>query len=120
MNTKETKEQNTNTNKSLLRNTKAQLVNIILRKDDIEKDIRTKFKELEKEYKELNTDYKSLYNKYDELNTDYKILCDNNVDLQHDYKDIINKQHKLIQFQKKIHLVLFILLILSVLRIFMF
>lgn len=120
MNTKETKKQNINTNKSLLRKTKVQLVDIILRKDDIEKDIRIKIKEIQKEYNELYIDYKSLYNKYDELNTDYKLLCDDNVDLQHNYKDIINKQYKLIQFHKKINLVLFILFILSVLNIFMF
>lgn len=76
-----------NTNNSLMKKTKAQLVEIILRKDDIEKKLRDKNKELEADnikfandtcIQEANLTKKNA--EYDKLRREYEEECDYNAE----------------------------------------
>lgn len=84
-------------NNSLMRKTKPELVNIILRKDSIEKSLRT-------ELKDANATISSYYNKldeekikYDKLLTDYEYNCDEKITIITNYKIKFNKYNKIIK-----------------------
>lgn len=84
-------------NNSLMRKTKPELVNIILRKDSIEKSLRT-------ELKDANATISSYYNKldeekikYDKLLTDYEYNCDEKITVITNYKIKFNKYNKIIK-----------------------
>lgn len=87
-------------NNSLMRKTKSELVNIILRKDSIEKSLRT-------ELKDANATVSSYYSKLDELkirynklSDDYKYNCDEKITLitnYNNYKIKFNKYNKIIK-----------------------
>lgn len=84
-------------NNSLMRKTKSELVNIILRKDSIEKSLRT-------ELKDANATISSFYNKldeekikYDKLLTDYEYNCDEKITVITNYKIKFNKYNKIVK-----------------------
>lgn len=84
-------------NNSLMRKTKSELVNIILRKDSIEKSLRT-------ELKEISTTNLSYCNKLDELKTkynkllnDYEYNCDEKITIITSYKIKLNKYNKIVK-----------------------
>ena len=108
MNNNEVKNVENKQNNSLMRKTKVQLVEIILRKDSIEKNLRddianTKV-ELNKAETEINTmqcDYSKLESNYFKLKSDYIDMCDmcdEKTLIEHELKNKINKQHGLIWF----------------------
>lgn len=68
MNNDETKK-NAVENNSLMRKTKAQLVEIILRKDEVERDIRKKLKEEQEYYSKKIKDYNALIDKVNRYKT---------------------------------------------------
>ena len=108
MNNNEIKNVENKQNNSLMRKTKVQLVEIILRKDSIEKNLRddianTKV-ELNKAETEINTmqcDYSKLESNYFKLKSDYIDMCDmcdEKTLVEHELKNTINKQRGLIWF----------------------
>lgn len=105
MNNNEVKNVENKQNNSLMRKTKVQLVEIILRKDSIEKNLRddianTKV-ELNKAKTEINNmqyDRSELMSNYAKLKNDYSDMCDTNILVEHELKNTINKQRGLIWF----------------------
>lgn len=87
MNNEETTKKNVKPNGSLMKHTKAQLVDIILRKDNIEKELRENSKQVKVSYQRelihannyydaLNDKYNKLSKEYDNLKIDYQDICD--------------------------------------------
>ena len=63
-------------NNSLMRKTKAQLVEIILRKDNIEKNLRADINGTNSTLNEIRNKYNALEENYDNLTYDYRNMCD--------------------------------------------
>ena len=105
MNNNEVKNVENKQNNSLMRKTKVQLVEIILRKDNIEKNLRddianTKV-ELNKAKTEINNmqyDHSELMSDYAKLKNDYSDMCDEKILVEYELKNTINKQRGLIWF----------------------
>ena len=105
MNNNEVKNVENKQNNSLMRKTKVQLVEIILRKDSIEKNLRddianTKV-ELNKAKTEINNmqyNYSELMSDYAKLKNDYSDMCDEKILVEYELKNTINKQRGLIWF----------------------
>lgn len=105
MNNNEVKNVENKQNNSLMRKTKVQLVEIILRKDSIEKNLRdditsTKV-ELNKAKTEINiaqSVYSKLNNDYSELKSDYIDMCDKKILVESELKNTINKKCGVIWF----------------------
>ena len=105
MNNNEVKNVENKQNNSLMRKTKAQLVEIILRKDSIERNLRddianTKV-ELNKAKTEINNmqyDHSELMSDYAKLKNDYSDMCDEKILVEYELKNTINKQRGLIWF----------------------
>ena len=105
MNNNEVKNVENKQNNSLMRKTKVQLVEIILRKDSIEKNLRddianTKV-ELNKAKTEINNmqyDRSELMSDYAKLKNDYSDMCDEKTLVEYELKNTINKQRGLIWF----------------------
>ena len=105
MNNNEVKNVENKQNNSLMRKTKVQLVEIILRKDSIEKNLRddianTKV-ELNKVKTEINNmqyDRSELMSNYAKLKNDYSDMCDEKILVEYELKNTINKQRGLIWF----------------------
>ena len=76
MNNNEVKNVENKQNNSLMRKTKAQLVEIILRKDNIEKNLRADINGINSTLNEIRNKYNSLEEHYDSLNYDYRDMCD--------------------------------------------
>ena len=105
MNNNEVKNVENKQNNSLMRKTKVQLVEIILRKDSIEKNLRddianTKV-ELNKAKTEINNmqyDRSELMSDYAKLKNDYSDMCDEKILVEYELRHTINKQRGLIWF----------------------
>ena len=105
MNNNEVKNVENKQNNSLMRKTKAQLVEIIFRKDSIEKNLRdditsTKV-ELNTAKTKINTmqyDYSELKSNYSELKSNYIDMCDEKISVECKLKSTINKQRGFIWF----------------------
>ena len=105
MNNNEVKNVENKQNNSLMRKTKVQLVEIILRKDSIEKNLRddianTKV-ELNKAKTEINNmqyDHSELMSDYAKLKNDYSDMCDEKILVEYELRNTINKQRGLIWF----------------------
>lgn len=83
---------------SLMKKTKAQLVDIILRKDDVEKSLRKDLinvsntnTELSKNYDGLKLLHKNISKEYEELKDDYQRECDEHISSVCAYKDEVTK-----------------------------
>ena len=105
MNNNEVKNVENKQNNSLMRKTKVQLVEIILRKDSIEKNLRddianTKV-ELNKAKTEINNmqyNHSELMSDYAKLKNDYSDICDEKILVEYELHNTINKQRGLIWF----------------------
>lgn len=105
MNNNEVKNVENKQNNSLMRKTKVQLVEIILRKDSIEKNLRddianTKV-ELNKAKTEIDTmqcNYSKLMSDYSKLKNDYIYMCDEKTLVESELKNKINEQRGFIWF----------------------
>ena len=105
MNNNEVKNVENKQNNSLMRKTKVQLVEIILRKDSIEKNLRddianTKV-ELNKAKTEINNmqyNHSELMSDYAKLKNDYSDICDEKILVEYELRNTINKQRGLIWF----------------------
>lgn len=95
VNTKSNVNEVTNkTSNSLMKKTKAQLVEIILRKDEVERNLRKDINELcdssdkiksEKEF--LENKFETLKNKFEYLQNDYREECDEKASYIQELKD---------------------------------
>lgn len=108
MNNNEVKNVENKQNNSLMRKTKAQLVEIILRKDSIEKNLRDDIANTKVELNKVKTKIDTIQHNYSELESNYFKLksdyidicdmCDEKTLVEHELKNTINKQRGLIWF----------------------
>ena len=66
------------TSNSLMKKTKAQLVEIILRKDEVERSLRKDIKELLGSLDKIKTEKELLEQRFETLQNDYQEKCDEN------------------------------------------
>lgn len=92
MNNNEVKNVENKQNGSLMRKTKAQLVEIILRKDSIENNLRTNIKGKEKELENKRRDLNIINNNYVSLQNEYHSVCDDKASLECELNTTIKKQ----------------------------
>lgn len=86
------KKKNAVENNSLMRKTKAQLVEIILRKDSIEKNLRADIKDTEKELEIKRRYLNIISNNYTSLQNDYHSVCDDRASIECELNTTIKKQ----------------------------
>ena len=108
MNNNEVKNVENKQNNSLMRKTKVQLVEIILRKDSIEKNLRDDIANTKVELNRVKTKIDTMQYNYSELESNYFKLksdyidicdmCDEKTLVEHELKNTINKQRGLIWF----------------------
>ena len=105
MNNNEVKNVENKQNNSLMRKTKVQLVEIILRKDSIEKSLRDDIANIKVELNKAKTEINNMqYNRselmsdYAKLKNDYSDMCDEKILVEYELKNTINKQRGLIWF----------------------
>lgn len=110
MSNEETKNVENKQDTSLMRKTKAQLVEIILRKDNIERGLRADIKGTEAYCKELEAKVKNVCNANKELKEDYHNMCDESASIIASYKNEI-KQYR--TYNKVLSLILFLIILAS-------
>lgn len=110
MSNEETKNVENKQNNSLMRKTKAQLVEIILRKDSIERGLRNDIKGTEAYCKELEAKVKHVCNANNELKEDYHNMCDESASIIASYKNEI-KQYR--TYNKVLSFILFLIILAS-------
>lgn len=105
MNNNEVKNVENKQNNSLMRKTKVQLVEIILRKDSIEKNLRDDIANTKVELNKVKTkidtiqcNYSELMSDYAKLKNDYIYMCDEKTLVEHELKNKINEQRGFIWF----------------------
>lgn len=105
MNNNEVKNVENKQNNSLMRKTKVQLVEIILRKDSIEKNLRDDIANTKVELNKVKTkidtmqcNYSELMSDYAKLKNDYVYMCDEKTLVEHELKNKINEQRGFIWF----------------------
>lgn len=105
MNNNEVKNVENKQNNSLMRKTKVQLVEIILRKDSIEKNLRDDIANTKVELNKIKTkidtmqcNYSELMSDYSKLKNDYIYMCDEKTLVEHELKNKINEQRGFIWF----------------------
>ena len=79
------------TSNSLMNKTKAQLIEIILRKDEVERNLRKDIKDTCASVDKLHTERKFLEKKFEILKNDYREECDKNASDFQEFKNIINR-----------------------------
>lgn len=90
----EAKESNT-----LMRKTKAQLVEIIFRKDGLERSLRTEIEQMRKSFNKdcvdkIATDISEITKKYNSLKKDFEDICDAKISMEFAYKELLNRSQK--------------------------
>lgn len=105
MNNNEVKNVENKQNNSLMRKTKVQLVEIILRKDSIEKNLRDDIANIKVELNKAKTEINNMqYNRselmsdYAKLKNDYIYMCDEKTLVENELKNKINEQRGFIWF----------------------
>lgn len=105
-------------NTSLMNSTRSKLVEIILRKDKIEKDIRSNIKILENKYEKvkkeldiLSSDYDALESEYNYNREEYNTICDENTSI---ICELNNKLKFKNYFIYTLEIILFVSVILNV------
>ena len=88
VNTKSNVNEVTNkTSNSLMKKTKAQLVEIILRKDEVERNLRKDINDLCDSFDKIKGEKEFLENKFETLQNDYREECDKNASCIQELKD---------------------------------
>lgn len=111
----ETIKDNVNENNSLMRKTKKELVEIILRKDNIEKGLRCDIKGTMAMLDEIRNKYEDIEKDHEILLNEYHNICDENVSIECELNNTIKFLRKLL-----IILIITIILILISRIIFLF
>lgn len=76
---------------SLMKKTKAQLVEIILRKDEVERNIRADLKGTERMLDDIRVKYALSEKSYAALKTDYQDYCDESVSIRQELTDKVQR-----------------------------
>lgn len=79
------------TSNSLMNKTKAQLVEIILRKDEVERNLRKDIKDTCDSMDKITTEKEFLEKKFEILKNDYREECDKNASDFQEFRNIIKK-----------------------------
>ena len=79
------------TSNSLMNKTKAQLVEIILRKDEVERNLRKDIKDTCTSVDKLYTEKEFLEKKFEILKNDYREECDKNASDFQEFRNIIKR-----------------------------
>ena len=79
------------TSNSLIRKTKAQLVEIILRKDEVERSLRKDIKELLSSLDKIKTEKELLEQRFETLQNDYQEECDENASYLQELRNRIER-----------------------------
>lgn len=118
----------TNEQKGLMKKTKQMLVDIILRKDSVETELRDVNKSLSNEVETWKAQVKQMKKAYDELKSDYKTLVKTNDSIKADMigtaerisnqNDLINELRKDYKFASNASFILAIALIASIIAYF--
>lgn len=88
VNTKSNVNEVTNkTSNSLMKKTKAQLVEIILRKDEVERNLRKDINDLCDSFNKIKSEKELLENKFETLQNDYQEECDEKASYIQELKD---------------------------------
>lgn len=105
MNNNEVKNVENKQNNSLMRKTKAQLVELIFRKDSIERNLRADIKskntlihKYENNLHIYENRISNIETKYSNLKNDYRDMHDEKVSIECELNTTINKQIKIIRF----------------------
>lgn len=98
MNNKEVKNVENKQNNSLMRKTKAQLVELIFRKDSIERNLRADIKSKNTLINTCETRIEKMKVSYSHLENDYRNMYDDKVSIECELNTTINKQIKIIRF----------------------
>ena len=92
VNTKSNVNEVTNkTSNSLMKKTKAQLVEIILRKDEVERNLRKNTNGLCNLFDEIKTEKALLEKRFEALQNDYREECDNNASCRQELNDKVER-----------------------------
>ena len=75
------------TSNSLMKKTKAQLVEIILRKDEVERNLRKDIKGTCDSFDKIKTEKELLEERFETLQNDYQEKCDENASYYQELKD---------------------------------
>lgn len=92
MNKKETTKKDAAENNSLMRKTKTQLVELILRKDSVERTLREDIKSKEKELENKKRSLSIISNNYASLQNEYHSICDDLTSIECERNTTIKKQ----------------------------
>lgn len=79
------------TSNSLMNKTKAQLVEIILRKDEVERNLRKDIKETYDSIDKITTEKEFLEKRFEVLKNDYREECDKNASDFQEFRNIIKR-----------------------------
>ena len=92
VNTKSNVNEVTNkTSNSLMKKTKAQLVEIILRKDEVERNLRKDINDLYDSLDKIKSEKELLENKFETLQNDYQEECDENTSYLQELSDRVER-----------------------------
>lgn len=92
MNKKETTKKDAVENNSLMRKTKTQLVELIFRKDSVERNLRADIKSKEKELENTIRNLKVTNHNYVSLQNEYHSVCDDKALIECELNTTIKKQ----------------------------
>ena len=92
MNKKETTKKDAVENNSLMRKTKTQLVELIFRKDSVERNLREDIKCKEKEFDSIRHNLKVISHNYVSLQNEYHSVCDDKALIECELNTTIKKQ----------------------------
>lgn len=96
VNTKSNVNEVTNkTSDSLMNKTKAQLIEIILRKDEVERNLRKDIKDTCASVDKLYTEKEFLEKKFEILKNDYREECDKNASDYQEFRNIIKQYERI-------------------------
>lgn len=113
VNTKSNVNEVTNkTSNSLMKKTKAQLVEIILRKDEVERNLRKDINELCDSFNKIKSEKELLEKKFETLQNDYLEECDKNASYIQELKDKTERYKMLFYISSAVSLVLMVSIIL--------
>ena len=79
------------TSDSLMKKTRAQLVEIILRKDEVERNLRKDIKDTCASVDKLYTEKEFLEKRFESLKNDYREECDKNASDYQEFRNIIKR-----------------------------
>lgn len=107
VNTKSNVNEVTNkTSNSLMKKTRAQLVEIILRKDEVERNLRKDINDLCDSFDKIKSKKELLENKFETLQNDYQEECDEKASYYQEFNDRTKRYKVLFYISSAISLVL--------------